>query len=76
MSIFSQRLKELRKARNVKQTDVAEYLGVQPRTIRFYESGTNEPSFELVVKLADFYDVSTDYLLGRTDDETPPKAKS
>ncbi|MDR2933126.1 MAG: helix-turn-helix domain-containing protein [Oscillospiraceae bacterium] len=68
MSVLSERLKELRIESGKKQTDIAAYLGVLPRAIRFYESGDREPGNELLVKLADFFEVSTDYLLGRTDD--------
>ena len=42
---------------------------------RRYESGQRETPAWVVMKLADFYHVSTDYLLGRTDDPTPPRSK-
>ena len=42
---------------------------------RRYEKGTRTIPVEAVIKLADYYKVSTDYLLGRTDDPTPPKGK-
>ncbi len=49
------------------QREVAKFLGMtQPSYIR-YENGKSEPSLENLVKLADIFDVSTDYLLGRTD---------
>jgi len=67
MTLFAERLKNLRIQTNSKQTDIADILGVQPRTIRFYESGDREPNIDSINKLADFFNVSTDYLLGRSD---------
>ena len=67
MATFADRLKELRQKTNVKQTVIAELLGVLPRTVRFYESGEREPNIENIKKLADFFNVSTDYLMGRTN---------
>ena len=67
MSTFGDRLRELRQKSGVKQTAIAEMLGVLPRTIRFYESGKREPNIESIKKLAEFFGVSTDYLLGHSD---------
>jgi len=67
MSNFGDRLKELRQKSNIKQTAIAEMLGVLPRTIRFYESGEREPNIESIKKLANFFNVSADYLLGLSD---------
>ena len=67
MSVFSDRLRDLRKETGKKQVALAEYLDVLPRTVRSYESGRLVPSFERLVKIADFFDVSADYLLGRSD---------
>lgn len=67
MKIFQERLLEQRKLNNMTQTQVANYLGIsQPSYIR-YENGGSEPSFENLVKIADLFDVTTDYLLGRTN---------
>ena len=66
MKIFQQRLLEQRKLNNMTQTQVANFLGIsQPSYIR-YENGGSEPSFENLVKIADLFDVTIDYLLGRT----------
>lgn len=70
MSSFADNLKELRLKSNARQIDIAEYLGVRPRTIRFYESGEREPNITNIVKLADYFNVSTDYILGRSSDPT------
>ena len=67
MKIFQVRLKEQRKLYGMTQREMAEKLGIsQPSYIR-YEQGTAEPSQENLVKIADIFDVSTDYLLGRDD---------
>lgn len=67
VKIFCERLKELRKAEKLTQRDMAEKLNiVQPSYIR-YENGTAEPSQETLVKIAEIFDVSVDYLLGRKE---------
>lgn len=67
MKVFKERLLEQRKLNKLTQTDVARHLGIsQPSYIR-YEQGRAEPSYENLVKLADLFDVSIDYLLGRTE---------
>ncbi len=67
MSVFSERLKELRLKSGAKQTELAQHLGIKPRTMRFYESGEHEPAIDTINKLADFFGVTTDYLMGRTN---------
>ncbi|MDI9261277.1 helix-turn-helix domain-containing protein [Alicyclobacillus sendaiensis] len=74
--LLGQRLRSLRKSNNLRRDDVAEAIGVTPRLITFYETGDKTPSLEAAIKLADFFDVSLDYLVGRTDDPTPPKRGS
>lgn len=61
------RLKEARKRRNLKQAQVADYLGIPLRTYQNYEREVNDPDSFILCKLADFYDVTTDYLLELTD---------
>ena len=57
----------LRRAAGMTQREMAEYLKIaQPSYIR-YENGSSQPSLETLVKLADYFDVSTDYLLGREE---------
>ena len=58
------RLKELRKARKYKQTDLAEVLSCSQGVYSRYESGEREPPFDIMKKLADFYGVTIDYLMG------------
>ena len=64
---FGALLTELRKERGILQKEVASYLKVTVATISNYEKGVHTPAFATLVKLADFFDVSTDYLLQRTD---------
>ena len=65
---FPRRLWRLRKSRNINQARLAKMLGYGYTAIANYESGRNEPSLGDLCRIADFFDVSTDYLLGRTDD--------
>lgn len=64
---FSERLKELRQERGLKQREMAEICGLKLRGYQCYEYATSCPDFEGLVFLADYFNVSTDYLLGRTD---------
>lgn len=63
------RLRQLRESMPVTQEDLASRLGISEIQIYRYEKGTAEPRADVVVKLAEFFNVSTDYLLGIT--ETP-----
>ena len=69
------RLRDLREDHDKTQQQVADVLNMQRSVYRRYEGGERETPAWVVVKLADYYKVSTDYLLGRTDDPTPPKGK-
>ena len=62
------RLKELREEKNLTQWDVANGIQTSQRNIGRWENGEVIPSADVVVKLADYFEVSADYLLGRTDD--------
>lgn len=67
MKVFAERPTELRKQYKYTQRQMADILGIsQPSYIR-YENDTSEPTQENLVKLADAFDVSVDYLLGRSD---------
>ena len=67
MKIFQERLIEQRKLNKLTQRQVAEYLEIaQPSYIR-YENGSAEPGLQNLVKLADLFDISVDYLLGREE---------
>ena len=71
--LYLRRFYDLREDNDLTKKAVAEYLGIHPTVYSRYESGAREFPLEIVVKLADFYRVSTDYLLGRTDDPAQPK---
>lgn len=68
MTEFSQRLKEIRKTSGKKQREVAESLDVKLRTYQGYEMKETEPSIKKLIALADYFDVTMDYLVGRTDE--------
>lgn len=63
---FNEILRELRLAKGKTQNHVAEYLGVDRTTYGKYESGSSLPDLEKLLKLSSYFDVSTDYLLGKS----------
>ena len=71
MATFPERLQELKKTRNVMQKDVAAAIGVPLRTYQRYEYGEGEPQLSTLVKIADFYGVTLDYLAGRSEASSP-----
>ena len=74
--LYLRRVYDLREDHDYTQKAVAEYLGIHPNVYRRYEKGTRTFPLEQIIRLADFYNVSTDYLLGRTDVPAPyPPAK-
>lgn len=68
MEIFAQRLKGLRKERKKTQTEMAQYLEIGLRAYQYYESATNYPNIPSLIKLADYFEVTIDYLLGRSQE--------
>lgn len=67
MPTFTDRLKELRKSKHVTQANVAKAIGCVGQYYQKIEYGKVKPSYDKIEKLADFFEVSTDYLLGRSD---------
>lgn len=65
--MIGERLKLLRKEKGFEAQFIAKQLNVSKSTYSYYENDKSDPSFETLKKLADIFDVSTDYLLGRTD---------
>ena len=61
------RIRELREDHDLTQREVAEMLGMSQTGYSKYETGTNDIPTAVLIKLADFYKTSVDYLLGRTD---------
>ena len=66
--IFSDRLKSLRTQKQLKQSELAEIIGVRNTAVSMMERGERGPSVEVICALADYFDVSLDYLVGRSDD--------
>jgi len=64
---YGERLKKLRERKKLSQQQLADRLKINRSTYARYELGQTQPDFETLEKLADFFEVSTDYLLGRTD---------
>lgn len=71
MPLNPDKLRELRKERDLIQMDVAKILGITDRQYKSYESGVVDPPISRLETLADFYNISTDYLLGRSDKRKP-----
>ena len=67
MSIVAGRLKYLRNGIKLSQKELAEKLGISQSAINRYENGQAEASYQTLLLYADFYDVSMDYIYGRTD---------
>ena len=65
--MYGERLKLLRRERKVPQQQLADLMGVKIRGYQYYERETTEPTIAALIAVADFYDVSIDYLVGRTD---------
>lgn len=68
---YHKRLYDLRTDNDLRQEDVANILGTSKQTYGRYENGKRGLNIEDLIKLAKFYKVSTDYILGMTDDPTP-----
>ncbi len=74
MSDFGKKLAELRKTRQLTQSELADLLNIQPRLIGRWEQGQGKPQFDYILKLADVLEVSLDQLL-RGSDRAPQAAK-
>ena len=73
MNTFGERLKKLRQRSNISQSELASRLNIAKSTLAMYEIGQREPNFETLQQIANFFDVTTDYLLGRTDEPKPAR---
>ncbi len=67
MFIFGEHLKNLRKSRNITQKQLALGIGASERGIQQYELGERKPTYDMLIALADYFDVSLDYLVGRSE---------
>lgn len=70
MFIFGNHLKAIRKSKGLTQKQLAKGIGASERGIQQYELGERKPNYDALIALADFFDVSIDYLVGRSDDPT------
>ncbi len=65
--IFAKKIKDLRVDSDMSQTEVAKFLGISQRAYSHYEKADREISLDSLVQIADYFNVSIDYLLGRTN---------
>ncbi|MDD6995733.1 MAG: helix-turn-helix transcriptional regulator [Candidatus Borkfalkiaceae bacterium] len=65
---IGKRIRELRQEHNLRQKQLAKSINVAANTLSQFESGKANPGYEVLIALADYFEVSTDYLLGRADD--------
>jgi transcriptional regulator with XRE-family HTH domain len=70
---FYERLKGLREDKDLHQEDLAKILNISRTALSNYETGYREPSLATLVKIADYFNISLDYLLCRTDEYKPFK---
>lgn len=68
--MFGEIIRQLRQARGIRQEELGRQLGVSKQSISNWENGNIMPSIEMLMRLADHFSVSTDYLLGRTGQKT------
>ena len=73
--MYFQRLRDLREDKDLRQEDVAEILGISQTVYSRYERGFQTTPVIHLLKLADYYQVSTDYILGRTNNSRPYATK-
>ena len=69
-------IRSLREDKDYTQRQIAEFLNIHQTTYSDYELGNLNVPAEILIKLAQLYKTSTDYILGLTDDPTPPKSNS
>lgn len=67
MEDIGTRIREQRESKGISQKRLADFLKIKQNTVSQYENSIKRPSYEILVLLADFFEVTTDYLLGRTD---------
>ena len=65
------RLKNLREDHDLSQSDIAKYLNISQRTYSYYETGGRDIPIQILIKLADYYNTSIDYLVNRTNSKWP-----
>ena len=76
MSLFLSRFRGLLEESGATQKEICADLGIRNQKLSNWKTGYSEPNFDDIVMLAEYFDVSTDYLLGAAEDEIAPKAKT
>lgn len=74
--MIGQRIRDLRKQKKMSQSELAKIIGVTQTTITAWETGKAEPSSSAVANLADYFGVTTDYLLGRPEEKKEKDSNS
>jgi len=67
MNKFGERLKELRLEKGMSQFELGQVFSVDNRTVSTWENSIHEPDFDTIIKIAKYFDVTTDYILGNSD---------
>jgi len=73
MDNYYRRLRDMREDHDMLQKEIAQYLGIAQTQYSRYERGVRDIPTDLLIRLADLYGTSTDYLLGRTNNPKPPE---
>ncbi|MCL2774048.1 MAG: helix-turn-helix domain-containing protein [Oscillospiraceae bacterium] len=73
---FGTHLKEIRLSKNLTQKQLAINIGAGENGVQNYELGRRKPTYDMLIVLADYFDVSIDYLVGRTDNPDINKSKN
>lgn len=68
--MLGNRIRELRNLKDITQEDLSKIIGVTTSMVGMYETDARNPSYEVLKKIADYFEVTTDYLLGRTEEPT------
>lgn len=72
MSLFIPRFRDLLNTSGKQQKEICDDLGISPQKLSKWKTGYNEPNFDDIIMLANYFDVSTDYLLGVSEDDGAP----
>ena len=73
--MFPKRLMKLREERNLTKTYMGKLIGITRQAYSKYEEGKSEPDMKTIAKLASFFEVNAEYLMGETDEPTPVDSK-
>ena len=76
VKIVYNRIRDLREDADLTQNDISAYLHISQRAYSHYENGSRDIPTDILIKLADYYDVSVDYLLNRTDNKKTAQKKT